>query len=330
MKHQFKLMVVGMLATGIISGCQSPTGDQAGEKVSEVQDQSAEPFLTFEDYDGDTITLQDKPQNIVILKDEVIHSFYQVGGEAAGITNGFTIEPPEEAADVPKVGFMHEVNMEKVFELDPDLVIGQRFTHGELKDTFKDAGIAFANLNTQSIEEIRENTLLMGKITDNEAKAEELISNMDKEIDQIIDQIPEEEEMPSYAIMTVMGDASFVEQGPTIGVDIADQLKLNNATESLEGEIMAGFIPFSMEEMVRIDPDYLFVLSHTTDEEAVDMIENNYKSNPAWSSLSAVSNDQIYFLPKDKFVIAPGVDVVDSYKYMSDIVYPELHDDSSE
>ncbi|WP_338539554.1 hypothetical protein [Paenibacillus tundrae] len=52
-----------------------------------------------------------------------------------------------------------------------------------------------------------------------------------------------------------------------------------------------------------INPDFLFILSHTTNDEAKEMIENNFKSNPAWSSLSAISNDQMYFLPKDKFVL---------------------------
>ncbi|MGD7008616.1 ABC transporter substrate-binding protein [Metabacillus sp. 84] len=118
-----------------------------------------------------------------------------------------------------------------------------------------------------------------------------------------------------------MGDAAYVEQGPTISVDMANQLKLRNVTESLEGEVMAGYIPFSMEEMVKIDPDYLFVLSHTTNEDAEKMIENNYKKNPAWNSLSAVANNRIHFLPKGQFVMAPGVKVVDSYKYMADLVY---------
>ncbi|MFB5761259.1 ABC transporter substrate-binding protein [Paenibacillus medicaginis] len=319
MKHQFKLVIIMLIIMVIVSGCKNTSQQQEGKRVG--VDQSAEPYLSFKDFDGQLVTLQDKPQNIVVLNDQVLHSFYQVGGKAVGITNAFTIDPPEEAVDVPKVGFMHEVNIEKVLELKPDLVIGQRFTHGNLRKIFKEANIPFANLNTQSIEDMRQNTLLMGKITGNEKKAEKLIHEMNLEINQVIDHIPEEKEMPTYAIVTVMGDAVFVEQSSTIAVDIANQLKLRNATESLDGEIMAGYIPFSMEELVKIDPDYLFILSHTTNEDAEKMMESNYKSNPAWNSLSAVSNDHTYFLPKDKFVMAPGVDVVDSYKYMADLVY---------
>ncbi len=50
------------------------------------------------------------------------------------------------------------------------------------------------------------------------------------------------------------------------------------------------------------------------------MIENNFKSNPAWNSLSAISNDRMYVLPKNKFVTASGVDVSESYKYMADLI----------
>ncbi|MBH0166879.1 ABC transporter substrate-binding protein [Fictibacillus sp. 7GRE50] len=322
MKNGIKLIIISLIMLAMVSGCQNDTQkEREGKKDSAEVNQSAEPYLSFKDFDGELVTLKEKPKNIVILKDEVLYSFYQVGGKAAGITNAFTIDPPEEAKDVPKVGFMHEVNIEKVFALKPDLVVGQRFTHGNLRKTFKEANIPFANLNTQSIEDIRKNTLLMGKITGNDKKAEKLINEMDSKINQVIDQVPDKKEKPTYAILTVMGDASFIEQGPTISVDMANQLKLRNVTESLDGEVMAGYIPFSMEEMVKINPDYLFVLSHTTNEDAKKMIDNNYKKNPAWNSLSAVSNDQIYFLPREKFVMAPGVDVVDSYKYLSELVY---------
>ncbi|WP_440108832.1 ABC transporter substrate-binding protein [Paenibacillus sp. QZ-Y1] len=320
-KHRFKFIIITLIMMVIVSGCQNTSQQQEGKREDVAINQSAEPYLSFEDFDGQLVTLQNKPQNIVVLNDQVLHSFYQVGGKAVGITNAFTIDPPEEAIHVPKVGFMHEANIEKVLELKPDLVIGQRFTHGALREIFKEANVPFANLNTQSIEDMRQDMTLMGKITGNERKAEELIQKMNSEINQVIDQIPEEKEMPTYAIVTVMGDAVFVEQGSTIAVDIADQLKLRNVAESLDGEVIAGYIPFSMEEMVMIDPDYLFILSHTTDEEAEKVIDSNFKTNPAWNSLSAISNDHIYFLPKDKFVMAPGMDVVDSYKYMADIVY---------
>ncbi|WP_340398370.1 ABC transporter substrate-binding protein [Paenibacillus sp. FSL H8-0079] len=323
MKDRFKFTVFILIMLVIVSGCQNTSQPQQESQREEgAINQSAEPFLSFKDFDGQLVTLQDKPQKIVVLNDQVLHSFYQVGGKAVGITNTFNIDPPKEAADLPRVGFMHQVNIEKVVELKPDLVIGQRFDHANLREILKEANIPIANLNTQSIEDIRQNTILMGKITGNEQKAKELVAKMNSEINQVIDRIPDEKEMPSYAILTVMGDAAFVEQGSTIAVDIADQLKLRNATLSLDGEVMAGYIPFSMEEMVMIDPDYLFIISHTTDEEGEKMIESNFKSNPAWRSLSAISNDRMYFLPKVKFAIAPGVDVVDSYSYMADLIAP--------
>lgn len=132
---------------------------------------------------------------------------------------------------------MHQVNIEKVVELKPDLVIGQRFDHANLREILKDANIPIANLNTQSIEDIRQNTILMGKITGNEQKAKELVEKINSEINQVIDRIPDEKEMPSYAILTVMGEGAFVEQGSTI---------------SLDGEAMAGYIPFSMEEILKM------------------------------------------------------------------------------
>ncbi|OMF15523.1 hypothetical protein BK131_11730 [Paenibacillus amylolyticus] len=83
----------------------------------------------------------------------------------------------------------------------------------------------------------------MGKITGNEPKAEELVNKMNSEINQVIEQTPDEQEMPTYAILTVMGDTAYVEQSSTIAIDIADQLKLRNATVSIDSEAFARIYP---------------------------------------------------------------------------------------
>ncbi|WP_338539555.1 hypothetical protein [Paenibacillus tundrae] len=83
----------------------------------------------------------------------------------------------------------------------------------------------------------------MGKITGNEPKAEEVVNKMNSEINQVIEQTPDEQEMPTYAILTVMGDTAIVEQSSTIAIDIADQLKLRNATVSIDSEAFARIYP---------------------------------------------------------------------------------------
>ena len=82
MKDRFKFTVFILIMLVIVSGCQNTSQQQESNREEVTINQPSEPYLTFKDFDGETVTLQDKPQNIVILNEQVLYSFYQVGGKA--------------------------------------------------------------------------------------------------------------------------------------------------------------------------------------------------------------------------------------------------------
>jgi len=54
----------------------------------------------------------------------------------------------------------------------------------------------------------------------------------------------------------------------------------------------------------------------------------NIENNPAWSSLRAVKNKQLYFLPQNLFLLNPGVDYPKAFETMAKLVYPEVFQDA--
>lgn len=76
MKDRFKFTVFILIMLVIVSGCQNTSQQQESKGEEFAINQSAEPFLSFKDFDGQLVTLQDKPQKIVVLNDQVLHSFY--------------------------------------------------------------------------------------------------------------------------------------------------------------------------------------------------------------------------------------------------------------
>src|SRR5690606_36654695 len=54
---------------------------------------------------------------------------------------------------------------------------------------------------------------------------------------------------------------------------------------------------FSLETILEEDPDFIFVQTMGSDMEAIEeRLVNDVKSNPAWSTLSAVKNDRYIVL----------------------------------
>ena len=299
---------------------QTSEGTQQNNTSTGDTEQTTSPYLTFQDLNGDRVTLEKKPERIVILNNELTELFYQVGGNAVGIATSPGVEIPTKAADVEQVGVINSINLEKVLELKPDLVIGQPLFHKELSSTFADAGIPFAILTVKSIEDIRSNAKLFGQIIGEEQQAETAIADMDTKINELTTNLPADK--PSYAIITLMMNTASLQKSSSIALDIAEDLHMNNIAKDLPSGKMPSSVPFSMEKLVELNPDYLFIVVHGTDEDGQRMIESQLEDNPAWISLAAVKSKQLHVLPPSKFVTNPGLKVSESVEYMKQLVYP--------
>ncbi|MFF2908043.1 ABC transporter substrate-binding protein [Paenibacillus sp. NPDC057934] len=279
-----------------------------------------ESYLTFQDLSGHTVTLKKKPERIVILNNELTELFYQVGGKTVGIATSQGVDIPAQATDVKQVGAINSINMEEVLQLKPDLVIGQPLFHKNLSSTFADAGIPFAILTVKSIEDIRSNTKLFGQIIGQEQQAQTAINEMDIKLNELTKDLPADK--PSYAIITLMANTASLQKSSSIALDIAGLLQMNNIAEQLPAGKMPSSVPFSMEKLVELNPDYIFIVVHGSDEDARRMIKSQLQSNPTWKSLQAVQSGHLNILPPSMFVTNPGLKVSESVAYMKQIVFP--------
>ena len=80
----------------------------------------------------------------------------------------------------------------------------------------------------------------------------------------------------------------------------------------------------SIEEIVKSDPDYIFVTTMGDEENAKAYLENNALNHPAWSGLTAVKDNNYYILPKDLFHYKPNNRWSESYEYLAKIIWPEI------
>lgn len=80
----------------------------------------------------------------------------------------------------------------------------------------------------------------------------------------------------------------------------------------------------SMEVIVEKDPDFIFVTTMGSDEEAaLKSVKELLINHPAWSGLKAVKEDHYYVLPKNRFHNKPNHRWGESYRMLADILYPE-------
>ena len=80
----------------------------------------------------------------------------------------------------------------------------------------------------------------------------------------------------------------------------------------------------SIEEIIEEDPDFIFVTTMGDEQKAIDALKTGIGTNPAWNSLSAVENDRYIILPKELFHYKPNAKWGESYRYLAEIIYPEI------
>jgi len=65
------------------------------------------------------------PQRIICLTEETTETLYLLGeqGRIVGIS-GFTVRPPQARKEKPKVSAFTSAKIDKILDLEPDLVLG--------------------------------------------------------------------------------------------------------------------------------------------------------------------------------------------------------------
>ena len=81
---------------------------------------------------------------------------------------------------------------------------------------------------------------------------------------------------------------------------------------------------YTFEELVKNDPEIIFITSMGNDEAIENRLRSDVQSNPAWNSLKAVRENRIIFLPEQLFLINPGLQYPKAVEYMAKTVYPEV------
>ncbi|SDE41644.1 iron complex transport system substrate-binding protein [Paenibacillus sp. UNCCL117] len=323
MKRNISLLAICLIFMLTILGCASGSGTKHNQALDHdaKAGSAAEPYLTFKDDIGYEIDLQTKPERVVILN-EGLELFYQLGGRVVGRASVPAVSVPEQALDAEDVGQINNVSLEKITSLKPDLVIGHPFFHTGLTEGLAASGIPFALLKIESYDDIQSKGRLFGSIIGTERETEKALKETDDRIRRIIEKAPDRS--LTFAILTIMPMGISIQVSDSLALDIVEQLNMNNAAAAMQSGQIPGSVPYSIEKLIEADPDYLFISVHGTEQFGHQKLRNDLESNPAWASLRAVKEGRMMFLPAE-FVNPEGLNIDRTFEYLAKLVYPDIY-----
>jgi len=126
------------------------------------------------------------PHRIICMTEETTETLYLLGEEdrIVGIS-GFTVRPPRARKEKPKVSAFTSAKIDRILELDPDLVLGFSDLQADIAAELVKRGVAVHVFNHRSIDGILQMIRVLGGLIGEQAAAAALATKLGDEIEAI-------------------------------------------------------------------------------------------------------------------------------------------------
>ncbi len=283
--------VSALVLTTIISCSPSQETTSTTENIREG-------MITATDASNTQITLEKPAKRIVCLDILCIDVLAELGIKPIGIVGNNTISWMQEPhlfgqlAEKPAIigGGMGEPNLEQIVLLKPDLVIGTNGFHNKTREALKGVVTFYLLSAPETYSGAIANLKSIGELIDKTAEAEIAAKKfLDK--------------LATYKAKSPKNQTVLLIHGLPPNFSVATHTALNCATinevaNCLSAEYsndaigLINYLPFSLERLVELDPDVIFISSLAVDN--YEVFVNYYQDNPLWDNLRAVKNKRVY------------------------------------
>jgi len=271
---------------------------------------------TFTDDMGRAVVIDQMPQRLVSFGPSITEILFALGLEEkiVGVSN--YCDYPEAAKLKTKVGDAFNPSLEKIVELEPDLVLTVK--QEQLNSELENLGVTFMVLDPKDIDGILGDIELVGEITGTEKEAKKLTKDMQDSISQVADLMEGVSKVSVFFII----DATDTTLPWTAGSgSFIDALITMAGGENIAGGTQGAWVQFSLEQIVSSDPEVIIIQTMTGGVPTISKEE--LEAHPVWGEMTAVKQGNIRFINGD-LVSRPGPRIVQGLAEMARIIHPEL------
>jgi iron complex transport system substrate-binding protein len=243
---------------------------------------------------------------VVALMPSIAEDLYAVGaGSQVVAVSAFTDLP--HAQDLPRIGDVNSIDVERIVALRPDVVIGIP-SQTRQTEPLRRAGLRVVLLPDATYDEIFENLRTIGELTGHQAEASATIARLRRETAQLQARTRHFAHHPS--VFVVLGSAPIWTAGATSYITTLIELAGGvNAASDLHD----AYSEYSAEALLRAAPDMLI------SDPAVHL--DAVLDREPWRSLHAVALQRVYAMDP-RLVLEPGPNYIEGLRWLIDRLTP--------
>lgn len=321
MKRILSIMLLIVIIASLLSGCGTTNKD--AETTAQVNEDNNYP-LTVKDANGFEMTIEKTPENIISLTlgtDEMLMGLID-SSKIKALTNYADDEGisniAKEAAKVKERVTMD--SMEKVMELQPDLVFLDTWVDSKTVKQLRDSGILVYVFKTpSSIQEQKDTIIEIAHVVGADNKGEEVVAWMDEKLESVGKKLKELKADEKLSIMDY-GEMGSSGAGTNFD-DIVTRAGLINAVAKAGIE---GWAEVSKEKIIEMNPDVIMLPSWFYDNNnSLQGMKDTLKNDKSLAGVKAIMNNNLISVP-NPHISSISQYVVLGVEDVAKAAYPEL------
>ncbi len=298
-----------------LMGCSTPAQtENINDKSSDHQEDTSD--------DVENSEMERELLRIISLSPSQTENLYALGldDEIIGVSD--YCDYPEEALKKEKLGSSWTINLERVLELDPDMVFIYAGGQPEAVEQMKAMGIQVVDVTPNSVEEVFESIIETGRLTGTEDMARQVVNDLSDERDYIVAQV---EGLPKVPVFYQVWDEPLQTAGP--GSFIDELIRLAGG-ENIAGDTDSEYPMYSVEALVEKNPEIYFMPPHVANfdemtEEMAEAYRAEVAQRPGYDQIKAINENRIELL-EPNIASRPGVRIIQGLRMFAEAIHPEV------
>lgn len=306
------LLISFLCACTAMPGESAPVGQNEAIFPLEVTDQL-----------GRQVRIEKAPERIVSLAPGNTEIVYALGLEEklVGVTE--YCDYPEAAKDKPKIGGFSTVDIEKVVESQPDLILAANIHEDEVIPRLEGLDLTVLALQPKTLDEMLDAIALVGTCAGEQEEADQLVAGMEGRIRAITDRTDSlaESERPRVFYITWHDPLKTSGSGT-----LHDELIVKTGGTNIAREL-TGYPAISLEAVIQANPEVMITGVGMGSGE--DLPFQFAKTEPRLRNTDARINNKVYKIDLD-LCGRPGPRIVDGLEKLAEFIHPELFGGANE
>lgn len=331
-------VVIMLAAMAVFSGCKEPEqvsvetpkesveevpedsgGEAAEEKeaVSEEPEETDGPIVVI-DGEGTEIVLEKPADKVIVMAPSVLELAEGLGAlDKVVEIDSFTVMMGEPLAEgFEGVGDYQSLNVERIAELDPDIVIAITGGPEEDYNKVKELGIpVYRVIDVRGMDGVYEGISNISSIMGVEDSGTALIEDLKTRVEDISSQVEglSEEDRPTvfYEIWNDPLMSAGVDTFINALIDIAGGVNI------LAEDELTGWVEYSIETLVEKNPDIIIAPVSLAAEPSVILEDQRF------ATIDAVINGKVYVIP-DNPISRPNQNIIKGLQMLAKAIHPEV------